>query len=283
MIYSEVLRRAVPDTNPKTFLQVATMQQLRLAASTIVRSGRLRRLERSTADMRVGYDKVRSSIDIGSFEEFVVGNLSDDFTLIDGRVEFTSPQRAAAYRMDALLEWVRRYAKDGSIVEFGSGAGRNLLHLARAGIRNPLIGLELSPVSAELSRRAASEFACDIRFESCDVTDALPSLGPVDVVFSVHAFEMMPRVFVRGLANISRLQPRAAIFFEPIEELWPKSLLGLIGRLRVRQLDRLKGFYRPASELGRVVEAKSLGYATNPLNPTAVMAVEFGGQASRTL
>lgn len=166
MIYSEVLRRAVPDTNPKTFLQVATMQQLRLAASTIVRSGRLRRLERSTADMRVGYDKVRSSIDIGSFEEFVVGNLSDDFTLIDGRVEFTSPQRAAAYRMDALLEWVRRYAKDGSIVEFGSGAGRNLLHLARAGIRNPLIGLELSPVSAELSRRAASEFACDIRFES---------------------------------------------------------------------------------------------------------------------
>jgi hypothetical protein len=174
-----------------------------------------------------------------------------------------------------LLDLVRRYARDGNIVEFGSGGGRNLLYLAKHGVQNPLVGLELSGVSVDLARRAADHFGINARFEQCNVTQALPEIGPVDVVFSVHAFEMMPRVFVGGVENIRRLQPRVAIFIEPIEELWSHSPRGLLSRFRVRQLDRLRGFYREAAKLGRVVEAREIEFATNPLNPTVLMVVEM--------
>ena len=86
---------------------------------------------------------------------------------------------------------------------------------------------------------------------------------------------MMPRIFVGGVENIRRLAPRAAIFIEPNEELWPRTPRGLLSRMRVRQLDRLRGFYSEAEKLGRVVEARELEFATNPLNPTALMVVEM--------
>ena len=100
-------------------------------------------------------------------------------------------------------------------------------------------------------------------------------------MLSVHAFEMMPRVFVEGLVNIATLRPKAAVFLEPIEELWPgMSLSCMLARLRVRRLDRLSGFHKHAAALGKVVEARFLGDAINPLNPTSVMVVEFGERRS---
>ncbi len=274
-VYSNVLGRELPDARPATFLAHAGYRHLRSAASTLLRHGRLRRAERTVDVVRTRYDEGRSRIEIGTFDEFVIGSWPADFAFVGGKLCYTEPNRATTRRMETMLDRVRRYAGDGAIVEIGCGTGRNLLYLARAGITNRLIGLELSPISVALARRAAESFGYDIRYETCDVTRGLPELGPVDVVLSVHAFEMMPRVFAAGLANVGRLKPRAAIFLEPIEELWPwTSAACLIARLRVRQLDRLRGFRREAARLGRVREARFLGDAINPLNPTSLMIVE---------
>jgi SAM-dependent methyltransferase len=195
--------------------------------------------------------------------------------VFDGRLKFDDPARAIDVRMAKLVDLVRQYAQNGAVVEFGSGAGRNILHLAAESVKNPLVGLELSPASVDLARRAADKFSLNVRFEVCDATKDLPDVGPVDVVFSVHAFEMMPRVFENALKNIQRLNPRVAIFFEPIEEVWPWWPRTLIARLRLRQLDRLSGFYKQAKHLGKVVEAREFGYSSNPFNTTSLMIVEF--------
>lgn len=277
-VYSNVLGRELPDSRVTTFLAHACYRHLRGAASTLLRHGRLRRAERTVDFVRARYDEGRSQLEIGAFDQFVIGDWPDDFAFVDGTLSYTDPNQATVNRMETMVDRVRRYARDGTIVEIGCGTGRNLLYLARAGITNKLVGLELSPVSVELARRAAESFGYDIRYEVCDVTRNLPELSPIDVVLSVHAFEMMPRVFAAGLANVARLKPNSAIFFEPIEELWPwASLACLIGRLRIRQLDRLRGFRRVAAKLGRVREARFLGNAMNPLNPTSLMIVEFAG------
>jgi SAM-dependent methyltransferase len=221
------------------------------------------------------YDGYRSKIQIDTFDDYVLGKLPRDFTVVDGQVKFTDSQLAVGGYLRILREIVGRYVGDGAVVELGSGGGRNLFYLGKHGVTNPLVGLELSGASVDLARRASQHFGIDVRFEQTDVTKPLPPIGPVDVVFSIHAFEMMPRIFVGGIENIQRLQPKVAIFLEPIEEVWSRSVRGLLSRIRVRQFDRLRGFYPEAAKLGRVVEARELEYATNPLNPTALMVVEI--------
>jgi SAM-dependent methyltransferase len=261
--------------NPTIFLLKSAYSHARGALSTLLRKGTVRRGERTIEFVRDKYDAGRAKMEIRDFRSFVIGDFPKEVIQFDGKLIFDEPARAIDVRMAKLRELVGKYARDGAIVELGSGAGRNLIYLAAEGIKNPMVGLELSSTSVDLAQRAAQTFGADIRFDVCDVTGPLPALGPVDVVLSVHAFEMMPRVFEKALENIHQLNPRAAIFFEPIEELWPWSLRGLIARLRVRQLDRLSGFYRPARRLGNVVDAREFGFATNALNTTALMVVEF--------
>jgi SAM-dependent methyltransferase len=273
--YSNWIGRQVPDVTERTFLRYAAHSIGRKVLTNLRRRGTLRSMDRTVERLQQQYDEARSKIEIGSFEEFVFGNSPDDFALIDGRVEFTSPSRAARANLALLHQLVARYPGAGKVVEFGSGTGRNLLYLASQGVPNPLVGLELSSRSTALAERAAQRFGLKVRYELCDVSQRLPDLGLVDVVFSVHAFEMMPRIFCAGLENIARLQPRAAIFFEPIEELWPWSPLGMVARVRIRQLDRLRGFGRVARKLGRVAGMGMLAHAANAVNQTCFMIVEM--------
>lgn len=275
MPYSNWIGRDVPTTTASVFVLYAAHSISRKVLTNLRRGRRLRAVDRSVELVQRQYDQARAKIEVGEFDRFVFGDSPDDFALVDGRVTFTSPSSVARANSAVLGQLVKQYLVEGSVVEFGSGSGRNLLYLATQNIANPLIGLELSGKSVELAARAAHSFGLSVHFEQCDVTRRLPELGPVDVVFSVHAFEMMPRIFKAALENIAHLRPRAAIFFEPIEELWPHTPLGLVARLRVRQLDRLRGFYRSARELGRVVRARMLPHAANAVNPTCCMVVEI--------
>ncbi len=93
-------------------------------------------------------------------------------------------------------------------------------------------------------------------------------------MLSVHAFEMMPRIYGPAIESIRALKPKAIVMFEPIEEIWPLTPRHLVSRLRVRTLDRVRGLYKGIASLGTVVEKRLVGYATNPLNETTLLVVE---------
>jgi hypothetical protein len=126
-------------------------------------------------------------------------------------------------------------------------------------------------VSVDLANRAAKKFNLDINFATADVTKTIPFNGDVAAVFSVHAFEMMPRIFPDALDRIVQLHPSLAIFLEPIETLWPLNLRGLVSRLRVRQLDRLRHFMTHVEARFKVLEKRPLPFAANPLNQTCLI------------
>lgn len=276
MPYSRFLKHDVrEDTGPAKFVCYAALTTGRRLLRDLIKRHSVRSSERTSSGVEKKYDDYRSKIPLGTFDDYVLGTLPRDFTVVDGKVKFTDSQLAVAGYLRILRNIVGRYVRDGAVVELGCGGGRNLFYLGKHGITNPLVGFELSGTSVDLSRRASQHFGIKARFEQADVTKPLPDIGPVDVVFSIHAFEMMPRIFVGGIENIRLLQPRVAIFFEPIEEIWSRSARGILSRIRVRQLDRLRGLYSEVKTLGRVVEERELEFATNPLNPTALMVVEL--------
>jgi SAM-dependent methyltransferase len=237
----------------------------------ILRHGAPSARDRTPSDMRVQYDNARSKIELTNFDDYVFGAERDDFILANNKVVVGSPRIGVKHYLPLLQDLLMRRAGKGSIIELGCGSDRNLLYLKESGIQNELVGFELSPVSIDLANRAAKTFNLDVNFATADVTKTIPFNGDVAAVFSVHAFEMMPRIFPDALDRIVQLCPGLVIFLEPIETLWPLNLRGLVSRLRVRQLDRLRHFMVDVESRFKVLEKRPLPFASNPLNQTCLV------------
>jgi Methyltransferase domain len=132
------------------------------------------------------------------------------------------------------------------------------------------IGLELSPVSVELSRQAATSFDIDVEFRQADLSKPLPDLDvPVDVVFSCHALEQMPDVFTTAADSMLALARVEAIFFEPIGELYGDRLRDRVGRWRLRAVDYLNGLHRYlVARQADITKVERLGFGLSPFNET---------------
>ena len=248
---------------------------------------RMTRGTRTPETVRASYDASRADLltgldamDWDSYTRFPPD--LEDFVVLDGEIAW-QPLRAVRTRLlERLALIVDQHARDGAtVVEFGSGDGRNLLFLQRRFPSMRFIGLELSPVSVEVSRRAAEKFKMpQVRFETANVCDTLPSLPPAhDVVlaFSSHALEMMPRIFGRAVDNMARCSSDGLLFFEPVPELWARDVRGMASRFRVSYLDRLRGLSAKVSSLvatgdWKLVTMQRLGMGV-PLNETCEVHV----------
>lgn len=198
-----------------------------------------------------------------------------DYVLMEDRIVWSTGLPPRVYVLERLRRAVEAYVPlGGTVVEFGSGDGRNLLYLKQQFPQVRCIGLEVSPVSVELSRRLASKFGLEVDFYPCNVCAPLPAdLKPhrAELVFSCFALEMMPRIFRQGLNNMGQLSTGHIVLIEPIPELWPWNLRGWISRLRVLALDRLRGAMPvlktwAGSSGWRIDSTFRLKTAHNPLN-----------------
>lgn len=228
------------------------------------------------------YDGMRQPVfdrrDTLSWDEVLYGQAPPGTTvLVADRLAYGS------YRVPRDVNLTRLTAHVGSstdpgdtVVEFGCGDGRNLIYLQRAFPDREFVGLELSEVSCALARRLAERFDADVTIHEADVTAALPAALPPQsaaLAYSCHALEQMPRIFARALANMALVSRNAIVLLEPVPELWPWNLRGLVSRLRVRAIDRMRGLTVAAARLAgsgewTVVSARRLGYGSNPLNET---------------
>ena len=238
---------------------------------------------RSIAFVQANYDRERHA-ELARFEAspplldtYVFGDHTDsDFVLLNGRTQYGPLSAARRHIANVLLGHVTAHTAPGdTVVEFGCGNGRNLIHLKRMLPDRTYVGLELSPHSVELCRKAAEHYACPIRFEAHDVTKQLEiDLPRPRVCFSVHALEQMPRGFEQAFRNMLATNPQSIIMLEPVHELYHWTVRGVLGSLRARVMDRLTGLPRFLQELPvTVARAEPLGFADNPLNETCVLIV----------
>lgn len=245
----------------------------------------LRGVDRTPEKVRVNYDKYRQAREIADFDEYVYGDprlseviLQDD---IVQRAPVTCVRKAFLPRLREVIHGHIDGVSNPTIVEFGSGSGRNLLYLKKTFPNARMLGLELSPVSVDLSRRAASTFGLDVSFREADISSSIPDLpSDVTVCFSVHALEQMPRIFRAPVGTMLSLAERAVIFFEPVGELYAKNLRGWVARMRLAQEDYLDGLYNHLVEIrAPILRAERMRLGANPLNET--VEIQVAGRASK--
>jgi hypothetical protein len=225
-----------------------------------------------------------------TFDELVYGSADrfdavpdSDFILLDDRVVWGPTRASRRFLVEELEKHVARLVPDGgTVVELGSGNGRNLLYLRQKFPDRRFIGLELSPVSVTLARRLSEKFELPVTYFEANVCQPLAESVPrgVDLVYSSHALEMMPRSFVGAIDNALALSSRHVVFLEPIPELWPANARGLTSHLRAYVMDRLNGFMPALNERlesrrdWNLVAAERLRTSTNPINETCLVHLQ---------
>ncbi len=249
-----------------------------IRAIVLRRLGRLRR--RTPATVTASYDTVRGRMRLTDFDQFVFGKPNDpEIVLSDGHVQWGSRTDVRRTEREHVIDVIADACagiEAPVVLEVGAGTGANLLLLQRRHPHVHAIGLELSPVSVDLARRAAETFDLDVDFRVADVSRPLDIDlgGPVDVVFSCHALEQMPDVFTGAVDNVLHLARAEAIFFEPVGECYPRSLRGFVGRLRLTAVDYLNGLHRTLVARGAaIVSVRPLGFGVTPFNETVEIRV----------
>lgn len=213
-------------------------------------------------------------------EDLILGDdRTEKWIIKDSKAVRGTVREAREYLLDRLAARIEDLLPEGrgTVVEFGCGTGRNLLYLARRFPNLHLIGIEITPKTVERARRTAEKHGLRVTFLEGDMTSPPEIEGAVDVVYSVHALEQLPRDFGRAVDSMLDLAQRGVVFFEPVHELFPRTLLGMAGRFRIYNADYLNGLLTYLKQGGaRIVDAKAMTTAGYPLNHTTEVVVRTG-------
>ncbi|MDH3728675.1 MAG: class I SAM-dependent methyltransferase [Myxococcales bacterium] len=239
-----------------------------------------KRVERDLSQVMNEYDQETRSehwkTDIG-LEDLVLGdNLEEKWILKDSKLVRGTVRDARRYLLDRLGTRIEEFLPDGqgTVVEFGCGTGRNLLYLARRFPNLELIGIEITPKTVERARHVASENGMNVTFLEGDMTSPPAITADVDVVYSIHALEQLPRSFALAVDAMLGLARRGVVLFEPVHELFPRTIVGLAGRFRIYNADYLDGLLGYLKEKGAdIVKARALATAGYPLNRTTEIVI----------
>lgn len=245
---------------------------------------------RSAETVQRNYDaersKLISQLEALSWDDYVFFSQSlNDFVVVDDKTVWGALHLVRRRLLDRLVETVRTRVKPGqTVVEFGSGDGRNLLYLQTLFPDIHFVGLELSPSSVQLSKLAAQKFNVSaVEFFQADASKPLPvdlSDRDVGLVYSSFALEQMPRIFEDAILNMFGLSPSSIVLFEPVPEAWPLNLRGLVARLRVKAIDRLRNLPNVVKRLTqehpefRLVKIERSGLAINPHTEMCEVVIE---------
>jgi hypothetical protein len=220
----------------------------------------------------------------GSLEQYVLSDNRRRITaMIGGELIKIGVSDYYAYRTKMLVDTLRRFGGDSeSLVEIGSGAGRNLFALAHGGHWPTLLGLELSPTGREVTRKVAAHFSLpSIQSDEIDLLDAFSSgfdrlRGAT--VFSFYCLEQLPAHTREVMQNLLSAGVKRVIHIEPTPELFScfsRKDLATISYIWRQDYQRtIVSVARRMEEQGliRVLEIARLNFAPSCRNdPTLVV------------
>ena len=253
-------------------------------AARVLRRPRLRRnLGTVLEEYSAGWESYRRHLDAAtSVDDWLVLRGADDlprYCRRAGVIEHSGFNTVLFYREALMAALARHFPAATSVAEFGSGLGRNLLHLKRVRPELSLSGFELCRPGVEIGQHAAAKFGLHVAFTQFDFSQA-ESKAPVepvcDVAFTMFALEQVPRGIAGALTRIHERARLGTIHIEPVTENYPWSPLGLLGRLDHWKVDYLAGFPKAVSQLGARVHHWQLDGSHNPLMFPSVYVLERG-------
>lgn len=176
------------------------------------------------------------------------------------------------YWIDAIEQTIReRFPGAASITEYGCGVGRNLLALKQRFPSMVCCGYELADAGVAVARNAAKKFGFDVAYAQLDYVKDPPSkyVHPkTDLALTVFSLEQIPHVSMLAVRNMLDHSELGSIHVEPVSENYPRSYLGVLGRLYTKRVDFLQNFDDGVRALPvSAVHARVLDSSHNPLIP----------------
>ncbi len=230
------------------------------------------------ADRQTAADRWRS--EPSNLDEYLLSECDDAAAaryhqIVDGRLTTGAWREARSRFIAHIVRTITAY-NPVSVMEFGCGIGRNLFAIKRALPWTRCVGIELTHSSVDLANDASRYYGLPIEVQQADVTKPLEAES-VDVCYSIHALEQIPDA-VSAFEQMRELSRKAVVMWEPVPELYPRTLRGTAGRLRAVHLDRLRGLYSYIKQKNYpVTRMQVLPDATNALNPTIELHVAVSG------
>ncbi len=167
------------------------------------------------------------------------------------------------------------------ILEFGCSHGKNLFWLKRNYPKLSVYGVDISNEAVTLGRRLSDHFEMEVTFTT--LTDhRLPFPDAhFDVAFTHMCLEQCPYTYKEIIQELLRVTKTRIAFFEPLNELYPISILGLFGRLHGFYHNYSKGVYSYLKRVATVSQAERLQWTGNPVNNTCLVVVERPVESGR--
>ena len=204
---------------------------------------------------------------------------------VGGRAVLVPQREYYRVRMQALTALMRGCAGEADpLIEFGCGAGYNLLTLATTGHWRTLVGFDISPNAVSVARQVAAHFGlAGLRFDVSDVT--LPghpafACATGRTVFTYLCLEQVPRAVPQAIESLLAARPRRVIHIESAAELLDlRRPADWSNYLYVRSVDYqrcLRATLRTLAGQGRVriVEERRLDWAPTLHNDTSLTVWE---------
>lgn len=191
------------------------------------------------------------------------------FCQVSGKLEYQSFDSGEFNKRKILTTLQREFPDAKSVAEYGCGIGRNLLYLKRQMPHMKCFGYELCKPGVELAEAAAIKFGMDVSYSQLDYVGGSESdyvFPKTDVSFTVFSLEQLPDTNKIAVENILRHATYGSIHIEPVPEVYPFSLRGLIGRIDHWKANYLRNFEGNISKLKNVqITREFLNSSHNPL------------------
>lgn len=176
------------------------------------------------------------------------------------------------YWIDEIEHTIReQFPNARSITEYGCGVGRNLLAIKKRFPEMQCFGYELADAGVEVARNAAKKFGVDVKYSQLDYVKDGESkyVHPkTDLALTVFSLEQIPHVNTVAVKNMLDHVVLGTVHVEPVCENYPKSYLGMLGRMYSKRVDFLQNFDGGVRALPvSAVHSRVLHTSHNPLIP----------------
>ncbi len=238
-------------------------------------------MQRTGAFVSEGYDHVWGAYEAHldrcqTVEEWLCIDGFDDAAtthMRDGRLVRRARWDSNRYWHDEIEKTIREhFPRAKSITEYGCGVGRNVIALSRRFPEMKCYGYELVQAGVNVADRAAKKFGLDIEYAQLDYVRDPPAkfIHPEsDLALTVFSLEQIPYASGVAVKNMLDHSKMGSIHVEPVPENYPKSYLGVLGRVYSNRVNYLRDFDAIVRSLpNHGVSFRTLPSSHNPLIPT---------------
>ncbi len=200
-----------------------------------------------------------------------------NFMVLDNKLCKVSSEEYLKYRPIPLLKILKEFTdSEETIIELGSGWGRNLFYLTALNFKNKLEGYEFTKNGSKFAKEINEFFNCNIKFGHVDLTNDLEIDVSGKTVFTQKVLEQLKYDTEKVINNLIKSKPKQVIHIEPTYELYSNNIRDIASKLYIKTADyqdNLLTTLKLFEEEGKlkILDIRRLKFAAKPIHEDSLI------------